>query len=99
MISLGLLDATGRPLADHLLIGALATQVTFLVAERYQRQLADEAPTDTVATTSSPRPIRLAAANLVDPPGVDQELGVLMDRLRRQASPLEVDSTASDTND
>ena len=100
VISLGLLDATGRPLDDQQLAGALATQVAALIAERHQRQLADVPATDPVETTSSPRPIRLPAADLVDPPRLEDELSVLMDRLRRQASPLEPNSrSSSNTND
>jgi hypothetical protein len=100
VISLGLLDGTGRPLDDQQLAGALATQVAALIAERYQRQLADVPATDPVETTSSPRPIRLPAADLVDPPRLEDELSVLMDRLRRQASPLEPNSRPpSSTND
>jgi hypothetical protein len=100
VISLGLLDATGHPLDDQQLAGALATQIAALVTERYQRQLADVSPTDTVETTTSPRPIRSPAADLVDPPRLNDELSALMNRLRRQASPLEPDSApASNTND
>ena len=102
VISLGLLDATGRPLADQLLVGALATQVAALVAERYQGQHAGapaagpvgaKPSTSPVSPASPPqtaaRPSRSPAADLVDPASADQELGALMDRLRRQASPLE----------
>ena len=102
VIALGLLDATGRPLADHQLVGALATQVAALVAERYQRQhagppaarpLGAKPSTPAVSPASPPqsaaRPSRSPAVDLVDPASVDQELSVLMDRLRRQASPLE----------
>lgn len=102
VISLGVLDATGRPIADQLLIGALATHVAALVAERYQRQhtaapaagpvgVKPSTPTVSPAspTQSAARPSRPPAADLVDPATADQELGTLMDRLRRQASPLE----------
>jgi hypothetical protein len=89
VISVGLLDATGRPLEDQQLAGALATQVATLVAERYQRQQADVQATGPVESKPSPCPTRRPAADLVDPASVDQELGALMDRLRRQTSPLE----------
>jgi hypothetical protein len=97
VISLGLLDATGRPLDDLHLAGVLATQVAALVAERYQRQHADVPATGSVENKPSLRPSRLPAANLVDPTNVDAELRVLMDRLRRPVSPLEAESTAPAT--
>jgi hypothetical protein len=88
VISLGLVDATGRPLENQQLVGALVTQVASLVADRYQRQHADASATRRNEAKPASQPSR-SAADLVDPASVDGELGVLMDRLRHQARPLE----------
>jgi hypothetical protein len=94
VISLGLVDAIGHPLDDLLLVGALATRVAALVTERYQRQHSDTPAADSVEAKPSvevkpARPSRSPAADLVDPASMDQKLVLLMDRLRRQAGPLE----------
>jgi hypothetical protein len=97
VIALGLLDATGRPLDDQHLAGALATQVAALVADRYDRQrtqataASGPAPTTTASSATSPaRPGRQPATDLVDPVAApDQDVDALMKRLRHQASPLE----------
>jgi hypothetical protein len=91
VISLGLLDATGRPLENQQLAGALATQVASLVADRYQRQHANGPAACPIEAKPAPHLSRSAAdlVDLVDPASVDGELGVLMDRLRHQARPLE----------
>jgi hypothetical protein len=96
VIALGLLDATGRPLDDQQLAGVLATQVAALVADRYAHQHAKApaasgpAPTTASSPTSTARPGRQSGAELVDSATVaGQDLSVLMERLRQQASPLE----------
>jgi hypothetical protein len=102
VISLGLLDATGRPLDDQQLAGALASQVAALVTDRHHRQRVSETAAGNrasvgpkPATPASPpntaaRAGREQSADLVELPlGADQDLGALMDRLRQQARPLE----------
>jgi hypothetical protein len=102
VISLGLLDATGRPLDDQQLAGALASQVAALITERHQRQhvsgagagtRASVGPEPAAPASAADTPARAGreqAADLVGPPlGADQDLGALMDRLRQQARPLE----------
>jgi hypothetical protein len=99
VISLGLFDATGRLLDNQLLVGALATNVAALVADRHKRQHADAPASDMAEAKPSPRPSRSPATNLVDQATVDQQLAGLMDNLRRQVPPLEPESRPPSAND
>ena len=81
VISLGLFDATGRLLDNQLLVGALATNVAALVADRHKRQHTDALASDMAEAKPSPRPSRSPAPNLVDQATVDQQLARLMDNL------------------
>ena len=98
VISLGLLDATGRLLDNQQLVGALATNIAALIADRHKRQHPDDVQaTDTVEAKPSPGPSRSPAADLVDQATVDQELSTLMESLRRQGRPLEPESRPPST--
>jgi hypothetical protein len=99
VISLGLVDATGRPLDDQQLVGALTTKVAALVAERYQRQHPgpkDGSPAS--APSSVVRPGRSPAPEPVDSPSEKEQMAALMDRVRRQANQLEQSAPQSTAN-
>jgi hypothetical protein len=98
VVWLGLLDATGCPIEDHQLAGALATQVAALVEDRYQREYADVSATGPVEAQPSLRTSR-SAVDLVDTSSWDKELEVLMGRVRRQLGPLEAEQGPPPTAD
>jgi hypothetical protein len=87
VVWLGLFDAAGRPIEDHQLAGALATQVAALVADRYQREHAD---VPAVEAKPSPR-VGRSAVDQVDTSSWDKELEVLMGRVRRPLGPLDAE--------
>jgi hypothetical protein len=111
VISLGLLDATGRPIDHQQLVGALADRVAVLVTDRYERQHHVPPATDPVGdkppAPASPSPApslestaRVSpspAADLADATSVDHEFAALMERVRRQASPLDPESGPAST--
>jgi hypothetical protein len=99
VVSLGLYDSGGRPLNPDALAGVLASQVAGLVADRYRREHASDAPvaiqpaSNAAAVRDEDHPVLADTAGRLT--GSDEGLSALMQRLRQQARPLEPETAST----